>query len=112
MSRRRLAGLDLGRTPREVVLQRTRIAGLRHHPGERLWRRLGNGEPLQLRREPDNPHDPLAVALYWRGIMLGYLPRRENLVAARMLDHQRCLQARVIRVLPDSEVRIELKMAA
>lgn len=86
-----------GRNPlgREVLLQYTVLAGDRHHAAARLWPALRRHAPLTLRREPDNVHDPNAVALYWRGEKLGYLPRRENLVAARLLDHQRQLSARV-----------------
>lgn len=90
----------LGRT---VLLQRTRLSGFRHHAAARLWPMLARHALLTLAREPDNPHDPHAVALYWRGEKLGYLPRGENLVAARLLDRRRQLSARIERLRPDAE---------
>jgi hypothetical protein len=69
---------------------------------------------LTLERERDNPHDPDAVALHWRGRKLGYLPRGENLVAARLLDRQRPLSARIERLDPTAQrnarIRIEVLM--
>lgn len=37
--------------------------------------RLAPGDPVELRREPGNPHDPDAVAVFSdRGVQVGYLP--------------------------------------
>lgn len=36
---------------------------------------LADDPALELRQEPDNKYDPLAVALYWHGHQLGYLHR-------------------------------------
>jgi hypothetical protein len=86
-----------------IRLQRSTLAGFRHHDAPRLWPALARREPLTLERELDNPHDPNAVALRWRGRKLGYLPRGENLVAARLLERQRHLCARIERLDPDAE---------
>ena len=80
---------------RRILLQRTALAGFRHHAAPMIWPALRRQTLLTLAREPDNPHDPNAVALLWRGQKLGYLPRGENLVAARLLDRQRRLSARI-----------------
>jgi hypothetical protein len=40
--------------------------------------RLRPGDRLRLVREPDNPHDPNAVAVYSELLHLGYLPRGVN----------------------------------
>ncbi len=81
-----------------IQLQRSSIAGFRHHAAPQLWPALARSAPLTLTREADNPHDPNAVALCWRGRKLGYLPRGENLVAARLLDRHRHLSARIARL--------------
>lgn len=88
---------------RRVLIQHSRLAGFRHHAAAELWPALRGRPPLSLAREPDNPHDPDAVALYWRGYKLGYLPRGENFVVARLLDEQRRLSARVERLSPRAE---------
>ncbi|MGB5733088.1 MAG: HIRAN domain-containing protein [Thiohalocapsa sp.] len=97
---------------RHITIQRTTLSGFRHHDAPRLWLALQPGALLTLQRERDNPHDEDAVALHWRGHKLGYLPQRENLVAARLLDKARSLSARIIRLAPDAErnARIGIKV--
>jgi hypothetical protein len=108
---RRARGGAVNPLGREVILQHCAVAGFRHHQAPWLWPALRRREPLTLRREPDNPHDPDAVALYWRGEKLGYLPRGENLVAARLLDHRRNLGARVEALRADAEGNQRIRVA-
>jgi len=95
---------------RQIMIQRTTLSGFRHHEGPRLWPALRTKELLTLEREPDNPYDPNAVLLRWRGRKLGYLPRGENLVAARLLDHNRNLSARISALLPDAERNARIRL--
>ena len=99
---------------RTIRLQRSTLAGFRHHDAPALWPALTRRTQLVLQREEDNPHDSNAVALLWRGRKLGYLPRGENLVTARLLDRQRNLSARIERLDPHAEgnrrIRIEVLM--
>jgi hypothetical protein len=86
-----------------VVIQRSAVAGFRHHEAPLLWPTLRAGAPLDLVREADNATDADAVAVYWRGRKLGYLPRGENLMAASLLDRRRGLSARIQRLAPRAE---------
>jgi hypothetical protein len=95
--------LTLAPPPRQIRLQQTSLAGFRHHDAPSLWSALARRARLSLAREADNPHDPNAVALLWRGRKLGYLPRGENLVAARLLDRSRRLSARIARLDPGAD---------
>lgn len=88
---------------RRVVIQRSAVAGFRHHEAPLLWPTLRAGTPLDLVRETDNTADADAVAVYWRGRKLGYLPRGENLMAASLLDRRRGLSARIQRLAPRAE---------
>jgi hypothetical protein len=81
-----------------LVVRSSPIAGFQFHAGEQAWRDLRVGEPLVLVREPANPHDPDAVRVDWRGLPLGYVPRRDNRQVARQLDRGMALQARVSRL--------------
>jgi hypothetical protein len=56
------------------------------------------GDPLQLVREADNPHDGKAVRVEWRGHFLGYVPRADNEAVARLLDRGTRLEARIARL--------------
>jgi hypothetical protein len=88
---------------RGILLQRSAVAGFRHHEAPMLWPALQPGSLLDLVREPDNASDSGAVAVYWRGRKLGYLPRGENLMAASLLDRRRGLKARIQRLAPRAE---------
>lgn len=59
------------------------------------------GDPLTLVREPDNPYDPNAVRVEWRGEKLGYVPRAENADVARHMDHGTKVEARISRLTED-----------
>jgi len=39
-----------------------------------------------LVREPDNPHDPNAVAVWIDGKAVGYIPKKDNAVLAQFID--------------------------
>ncbi len=97
-----------------VVLQESPVAGFQFHRGEAVWPRLRVGAPLTLRREPTNPHDSRAVAVYLGADQIGYVPRRENLAIATLLDQGVRLQARVtrLRTTPDpwERVRFEVRL--
>jgi len=71
---------------RDVLIQTSPVAGFQYHQGELFWEELTVGDQLQQSREPDNPYDENAVAIYREGIKLGYLPRVENIAVARMMD--------------------------
>jgi hypothetical protein len=81
--------------PREILVQRSPLAGFQFHEGERLWPRLRPGQPVKLVREPGNRFDPNAVRVDWRGEKLGYLPRRENAAVSQMMDRGERLTGRI-----------------
>ena len=91
-----LAAAETARHPRQRL--RTWIAGYQYHQGEWVEAYLSCGTPLRLVREPDNPHDPLAVRVEWQGIKLGYIPRRDNGPIAHRLDAGTRLRCRVLRL--------------
>lgn len=72
------------------------IAGFQYYAGPMLEAQLAVGQPLQLIREADNPHDPSAVRMDWQGHKLGYVPRPDNAEIAERLDAGERLTARII----------------
>jgi hypothetical protein len=99
---------------RTILLLSTNVAGFRYYGGDRVWTRINQGDSVTLRREPGNPHDGRAVALYWQEEKLGYLPRKDNTVIAGLLDQNAPVDAHVARKTASSdpgqrlEVRVEL----
>ncbi|RVU97318.1 hypothetical protein EII22_06725 [Coriobacteriales bacterium OH1046] len=54
------------------------IAGFSHHEGYKVFDKLKIGTGVTLVPEPDNPHDCRAVAMYFEGVKIGYVPSKDN----------------------------------
>lgn len=78
-----------------VLVQSSPLAGSQYYALGEFWREISVGDALDLIREPDNPHDPRAIRVEWRGHKLGYVPRAQNRVVAAALDAGDRLSARV-----------------
>jgi hypothetical protein len=108
------AGAVVGGGTRTVLIQESPIAGFQFHRGASLWPLLRVGQVLDLVREPGNPHDTNAVAVYFNEDRLGYLPRTENQIVAQMLDRDEKLEASIIRLMEDenpwNRVRIRVSL--
>ena len=97
-----------------IVVQRSPLAGFRHYDGGDVLRDLKPGDRLELVREPDNPYDANAVRVEWRGVKLGYVPRRDNAAVARQMNHGAALEARLagLRENRNRSVRLEFEVVA
>ena len=81
---------------KDICLLETHVAGLGYYEINTLNEPLTIAEPLLLRREPDNPHDSLAIIVLARTDQkLGYVPRHRNPVLARLMDAGKTLIAEV-----------------
>ena len=94
----------------EIVVHSAVAAGLRHHDAKAVWAQIRPGDELTLVRERDNPHDPNAVRVDWRGHVLGYLPRADNEPVARQLDRGNPLRARIARLGKYRNHRLKLEI--
>lgn len=93
-------------TLRKVFLAEAYIAGFRYYEGmqDNVLAALAVGDELALRRQPDNPHDPNAIAIYTLdGRKLGYVPRSENLAPAVIADQDVPLSAEIVAVTTDAQ---------
>jgi HIRAN domain len=106
------AHADEGKPSVRLLVQSSPLAGFRYHAAALVWRELRVGDALELAREPDNPYDPNAVAVSWRGKKLGYVPRRANAALAWGLDRGEELRARISRLRehPNPARRIEFEV--
>jgi hypothetical protein len=96
----------------QLLVQSSPLAGFRYAEAAAVMPELRHGDPLQLVREEENPHDPNAVRVEWRGRKLGYVPRRQNAAIAWGLDRGTPLRARVSRLAehPNPARRIEFEV--
>lgn len=84
-----------------ILVQRSPLAGFQYYGGKILWDEMREGDRLTLVREPDNPHDPFAVRVEWRGAKLGYLPRSQNRDVAGEMDRGTPVGARIGQLTAD-----------
>lgn len=90
------AGQASART--EMLLNVFSVAGFQYHEGREVLADIRKGQLLDMRPEPENVHDAFAVALFWRGRKLGYIPRSDNRHISRLLQQGGELAARVLDV--------------
>lgn len=83
----------------QILVQASPLAGFQYYDGKSVWADLREGDTLLLVREPENTYDSNAVRVEWHGHKLGYVPRHDNAVVARMLDHAAPLNAKITRLL-------------
>ena len=83
----------------QLWLQTSPVAGMRYYDGRQVWPQMREGDGLLLLREPGNSWDRLAIAVLWHNHKLGYVPRRENMALARLMDHGTLLSARIVRLV-------------
>lgn len=81
------------------------ISGFQYHDGALVLSKLRVGDRLELVPEPDNPYDPEAVAVKYKGTMLGYVPGDMNAPLAVMMHfgHAAVFECRVLQVAPEKD---------
>ena len=96
----------------QLLVQSSPLAGFRYGEAAAVMPEMKHGDSLDLVREEENPHDPNAVRVEWRGRKLGYVPRRQNAAIAWGLDRGTPLRARVSRLAehPNPARRIEFEV--
>jgi len=95
-----------------MLVQSSPLAGYRYHEARAHWAALSRGDALALVREPDNPHDANAVAVYWRSHKLGYVPRTQNNALAWAMDRGEQVSARIsaLRSEQNPRKRVEFEV--
>jgi pyruvate formate lyase activating enzyme len=111
---------------KEVLFKECAIAGVSFHlkADDELWEELFEGQPLVLVRESDNKYDHNAVAVALLGdycadsddfdfSILGYLPRSENEMIAKLLDMgwSESLHARLSTVKREGSLNERLRVS-
>lgn len=92
-----------------LLVQSSPLAGFRYHEAPQAFPAMRLGDVLELVREPGNPHDPSAVSVQWRGLKLGYVPRRQNDAVAWALDRGEPMSARISRLQEHLNPRLRVE---
>lgn len=56
------------------------------------------GTVLKMRRDPDNEVDEFAIGIYIGTTRIGWVPMKENLVIARLMDAGKAFTCKVVKV--------------
>ena len=95
---------------RDILLFGSHIAGTSYIDDQSIFDELKAGDKLFLKREPDNRFDENAIlVLDEKSRKLGYIPEKDNLVFARLMDAGKYLIARMTDMDKDAPfVRINI----
>lgn len=82
---------------RDIFLFDTYVAGTSHVEGiEELEPHLQIGDRLAFFREPENPYDAQAIVIKTTdGVKIGYVPRQDNVIFARLMDAGKLLFGKI-----------------
>ena len=90
------------------------IAGYQQWDGALVLNELKPGATRRIAPEPENPHDPAAVAIYHEDVKLGYIPSDQNRAVSLMCayGHAEAFELRILQVDPEAapwhQVRVGL----
>jgi hypothetical protein len=95
------SGSFIGRDDPRLAERGLRVAGVagagQHHTEALQSDEAEPGRPLELRRDPDNPHDSNAIAVYAGDEQVGWVPRELAAELAPELDAGKPWSAVVLR---------------
>ena len=78
--------LNLNVLLKDIIVLESKVAGTMFYQPEEFEPLLKENSLLKMQREPENPHDKFAVALLFENAKIGYIPRTQNEVIARLMD--------------------------
>jgi hypothetical protein len=94
----------------DIYLDSLYIVGFQYYEGTEQEKNLKENLALTLQRQPENPHDFFAVEVYHKEYKLGYLPRTDNRIIARMMDQGVKIHAKIRRINPDANPSWKVKI--
>lgn len=97
----------------EIFLQDITVAGTGYcEQIEEVFPKLAPNMVLRLQRDPTNEHDELAIGVWHDQIRIGWVPRKQNEVVARLMDAGKniCLRVSALNVETDHWKHIDAKM--
>ena len=98
---------------RDIFLFDTHVAGTSYVEGiEELAAYLKPADRLSFFREPDNPYDNEAIVVKTdAGVKIGYIPRKDNVVFARLMDAGKILFGKIKSVeMRGTWVKIDIEI--
>lgn len=98
---------------RDIFLFDTQVAGTTYIEGiEEIEPYLNVDDKLEFFREPNNEYDKKAIVIRtMSGVKIGYIPRKDNLIFARLMDAGKLLFGRIShKDIKDDWIRLKIKV--
>ena len=92
------------------------IAGFRYYDGLEVIDELVVGSSVDLIAEAENPYDPEAIAVYYKGLKVGYMPRKQNQILSSFLyfGYGNIFEAKILYVnketYPEQKIHVVVKI--
>ena len=92
------------------------LAGFTYYEGVDVFDKLKIGTKLTMMAEPFNPHDHYAIAIYYKGKKLGFVPRNHNRIISKLMNygHNDIFELRINKINaeehPEQQVWVVLKV--
>lgn len=76
----------------DILLTHFTVAGTTHaeRADEVSWE-IEEGDKMTMKRNPRNKYDKNAIGIYYRNIRIGWVPKSDNAILARLMDGERRL---------------------
>ena len=82
---------------RDILVLEINIAGTSYRENiAQIEPSLETGQMFQMIREPENHYDCWAIAIYLNDYKLGYVPRAQNEIIARLMDAGKLFYSKLI----------------
>lgn len=76
----------------DILLTHIIVAGTTHaERAEEVSWEIEEGDKMTMKRNPRNRYDKNAIGIYYRNIRIGWVPKSENAILARLMDGDRKL---------------------
>ena len=93
------AGAGLQPFAREIFVLNVFVAGTTYCENiDEVMDQVTPGVSLKLRRDPDNEVDEFAIGIYIGTTRIGWVPMKDNLVNARLMDAGKAFTCKVVKV--------------
>ena len=92
-------GQDIIPFQREIFVMNVYVAGTGYCKTiEQIQDQITDTTHLTMRRQPENKVDQYAIGIYYNQTRIGWVPMKDNLVIARLMDAGKMFNCKVVKV--------------
>ena len=92
-------GQDIIPFNREIFVINVFVAGTKYcHQIDQILDQISDTTQLTMLRQPDNEVDQYAIGIYYNQTRIGWVPMKDNLVIARLMDSGILFNCKVVSV--------------